>query len=185
MRSSTRNRRGGFTLVEILAVLVIIGIASAIVLPALGTQDDRRAAAASRIVIADLIYAQNMAISRQQKIYVRFDTAGNSYKLLSVASSGGDTLLKHPMTQLDFIQAFGSSMKGLEKVKIDSVEFDGVAPSINNEFTIAFDELGAPHAFCYDVNDTSDLKSGQIVIKAGSFTNTITIQPYTGEISVQ
>jgi hypothetical protein len=31
----------------------------------------------------------------------------------------------------------------------------------------------------------SDLKNGVVAIKAGSFTTTITIQPYTGELTVQ
>src|SRR6476661_4283988 len=87
-KSMKNPARRGFTLVEILAVLVIIGIASAIVIPQLATRDDLRAAAAARILVADLIYAQNMAISQQRPIYVRFDKANNKYSLLSVANSG-------------------------------------------------------------------------------------------------
>src|SRR5215475_9916349 len=55
--------RRGFTLVEILAVVVILGIASAIIIPQIGSRDDMKAAAAARVLIADLIYAQNLAIS--------------------------------------------------------------------------------------------------------------------------
>jgi len=184
-KSMKNPARRGFTLVEILAVLVIIGIASAIVIPQLATRDDLRAAAAARILVADLIYAQNMAISQQRPIYVRFDKANNKYSLLSVASSGGDTLMKHPMTQVNYIQQFGSATKGLEAVSIDSVDFDGVDVAIVDQFTVAFDEMGAPFAFSYATNSMSDLKNGVVAIKAGSFTTTITIQPYTGELTVQ
>jgi prepilin-type N-terminal cleavage/methylation domain-containing protein len=181
-----RNRRG-FTLVEILAVLVIIGIASAIVVPNLSNRDDLRAASAARIVVADLIYAQNMAISAQKPIYVKFDVTNNSYELLSTASSDGDVLMKHPMTQRDYQETFGSdSNNGLSTVSITSATFDGI-DSVNytGEFTIAFDEMGAPYAFSYTQNDKSDLKDGTIVLTSGSFSTTITISPYTGEIQVQ
>ncbi len=187
MYANRTKRRclGGFTLVEILTVLVIIGIASAVVIPQIGSRDDLRAAAAARILVADLIYAQNVAIAKQQTTYVRFSTASNNYKLLSVANSGGDTVMSHPMTQQSYVQQFGSTSKGLETVSVQSADFDGVDNTIADEFTLAFDEMGAPYAFCYDVNGSSDLKNGQIVLQAGSFTTTITVQPYTGEIQVQ
>src|SRR4051812_26731134 len=128
------KNRTGFTLVEILAVLVIIGIASAIVVPNLGTRDDLRAAAAARVIVADLIYAQNMAISGQKTIYVKFDTAGNSYKLLSSAGTT-DVVMTHPMTLQNYQQTFGSSSKGLESVALSTVDFDGVDTLYVNDVT--------------------------------------------------
>ena len=178
-------RKAGFTLVEILTVLVIIGIASAVVIPQLGTRDDLKVASAARTLTADLIYAQNLAISQQKYIYIRFDTTNHNYKLLSVANSSGDTVLTHPITQKSYIQQFGSGSTNLSSVTIQSVDFDGVDNTIADEFTLAFDEMGAPFAFCYDVNNPSDLKNGTIVLKSGGFTTTITVQPYTGEILVQ
>src|SRR5687767_3290316 len=86
-----RNFRRGFTLVEILMVVLIIGIASAIIIPQMGTRDDMRATAAARTLISDLVYAQSLAISSGSYVYVKFDTANNRYTLLSTAApSGGD-----------------------------------------------------------------------------------------------
>src|SRR5690349_20053776 len=101
MLLSNRSRRG-FTLVEILAVVVILGIASAIIVPNMGTRDDMRATAAARTLVADLIYAQNQAISSGKWVYVKFDTANNKYTLLSTASSGGDVALTNPVTQTTY-----------------------------------------------------------------------------------
>src|SRR5438046_1726291 len=102
-----RITRRAFTLVEILAVVVIIGIASAIIIPQIGTRDDMRAAAAARVVVSDLIYAQNLAIANGTVVYVKFDTANNKYTLLSTANSGGDVALNNPITQMTYTQQFG------------------------------------------------------------------------------
>ena len=186
-RDRTRGIRGGFTLVEILAVVVILGIASAIVIPQIGTRDDMRVKAASRTLIADLIYAQNLAISTGQVVYVRFDTAGNSYSLLTSPLSSkakkGDPV-QHPITQTDYVTGFGSSHRGWEQVKIKSAVINGVDVNFRPEFTVGFDEIGSPHVWCYDVDQRNDLNDGTIVLQAGQFTNTITVSPATGEILV-
>jgi prepilin-type N-terminal cleavage/methylation domain-containing protein len=179
--------RGGFTLVEILAVIVILGIASAIVIPQIGTRDDMRVKAAARTLIADLIYAQNLAISTGQVVYVRFDVAGNSYSVLtnplSSKAKKGDPV-QHPITQTDYVTAFGSSHRGWEQVKIKSAVMNGVDVNFRPEFTVGFDEIGSPHVWCYDIDQRNDLNDGTIILQAGTFTNTITISPATGEILV-
>src|SRR3954454_21595277 len=58
-RKYARQSRTAFTLVEILAVVVILGIASAVIIPQISNRDDLKAAAGTRLVTADLIFAQN------------------------------------------------------------------------------------------------------------------------------
>src|SRR5438132_3939719 len=115
----------GFTLVEILAVIVILGIASAIIIPQMGTRDDMRAAAAARTLVADLIYAQNQAITSGKMVYVKFDVANNRYTLLSTANSGGDVALNNPLTQTTYSQQFGVVSAGWQNVSITSAVFNG------------------------------------------------------------
>jgi hypothetical protein len=38
--------------------------------------------------------------------------------------------------------------------------------------------------WCYDLNAKNDMKDGTIVLKAGQFTNTVTVSAATGEILV-
>jgi prepilin-type N-terminal cleavage/methylation domain-containing protein len=179
------NFRRGFTLVEILMVVLIIGIASAIIIPQMGTRDDMRATAAARTLISDLVYAQSLAISSGSYVYVKFDTANNRYTLLSTAApSGGDVALTHPITQTSYTQQYGASAKGWENVSIQSAVFNGISGSFSNEFTVAFDEIGSPHVYCYDDNARNELNSGTVVLKAGDFTKTVTVSPATGEITV-
>jgi prepilin-type N-terminal cleavage/methylation domain-containing protein len=185
--AAARGGRGGFTLTEILAVVVILGIASAIIIPQIGTRDDMRVKAASRTLIADLIYAQNLAISTGQVVYVRFDVADNKYSLLTnPANSKADKgdLVMHPISQAGYVTQFGAGARGWEVVKIDSAVMNGIDINFRPEFTVGFDEIGSPHVWCYDLDQRNDLNDGTIVLKAGQFTNTITISPATGEILV-
>ena len=182
--ASSRRRRG-FTLVEILAVVLIIGIASAIIIPQIGTRDDMRVTAAARALVSDLVYAQSLAISNGTYVYIKFDVANNNYTLLSTAApSGGDVALSHPVTQTTYIQQFGASAPGWENVSVNSAVFNGVDVNYRPEFTLAFDEIGTPHVYCYDVNGTNEMNDGSVVLKCGDFTKTVTVSAATGEISV-
>jgi prepilin-type N-terminal cleavage/methylation domain-containing protein len=68
----TTNR--GFTLVEVLMVIVLIGVVAAIALPRVGVSSFQGNAAA-RAVTGTLSHAQRMAISQQANINVAFDAA--------------------------------------------------------------------------------------------------------------
>jgi len=69
-------------------------------------------------------------------------------------------------------------------VTVQSAVFNGMDTNYGSEFTIGFDEIGAPLVWCYDLNAKNDMKDGTIVLRAGQFTNTITISAATGEILV-
>src|SRR5437764_11847528 len=95
-----RPTERGFTLVEILMVVTILAIASAIIVPQIGTRDDLKQAAGARVVMADLIWAQNRAISTQQKQYIIF--SGQSYTLWYKDSTGTLQKNSQPVTHNEY-----------------------------------------------------------------------------------
>jgi MSHA pilin protein MshC len=171
-----RSRTRGFTLVEILMVVVILGIMSAIIIPQIGSRDDVKAAAAARYVMSDLIYAQNHAIATQTKHYVRF--SGSTYTIYNSPTLA--TPIKNPVTKNTYQTTISSAgNQGFDGVTIQSSSF-------GTQTTIGFDELGSPFAFNPSTQaETSLTTAGTVVIASGSNKLTVSIEPFTGEVSVQ
>ena len=178
MRTTTSLRSRAFTLVEILAVVVILGIASAVIIPQIGSRDDLRCSAGSRVIMSDLIYAQNRAIATQTTHYVRFDLTAQTITLYSSLSPA--TIISHPVNKGDYITTFGASAGpgSFADATIADVDFD-------DQTVLAFDELGSPYAYNLATSTMTPLNDGQIVVQSGTFTLSITIEPYTGEITVE
>jgi prepilin-type N-terminal cleavage/methylation domain-containing protein len=171
----TQSRRA-FTLVEILMVVLILAITSAIIVPALGTRDDLKCAAGARLCMADLIWAQNRAISTQQKQYVIF--SGQSYTLWYKDSAGVLQQSTNPITKNTYTTSFNVSGTPLATVSISGT------PTFAGQTSLGFDEMGAP--FGWDGTTETPLTSaGTIQISCGTQLLTISIEPYTGEANVQ
>jgi len=170
-----RKRTQAFTLVEILMVVLILAISSAIIIPQIGTRDDLKAAAGARVMMADMIWAQNRAISTQQKQYLIF--SGQSYTIWYKNSSGTLTLNTNPVTQSTYTTSFGVANTPLADVSIGTGNFAG-------QTSLCFDEMGTPYG--YDgTTETAMTGSGSIQVNCGAQHLTITIEGYTGEASVQ
>ena len=161
----TVRSRAGFTLIELLIVIVILAISAAIAVPMMSSAASSQMRAAGGIVAADLEYARSMAISRGQKHKVVFDPANETYRIV-LTSTGA--VIKHPVTQKEngYIVNFTTDGR-LDQVKIDSAAFGA-----SNSNIVEFDSLGSPD------------NGGTVVLKAGDFTRTVTVEPVTGFISV-
>jgi prepilin-type N-terminal cleavage/methylation domain-containing protein len=171
-----RQTKRAFTLIEILTVVTILAITSAIIIPQMGSRNDMKAAAGARVIMSDLIWAQNRAISNQQKVYVIF--SGQSYTIWYRDSAGVLQKCTNPITQTTYTETFGQKNTPLADVSISGT------PDFNGQFSLCFDEVGTPYG--YDgTTETQMTSAGTVKIAAGDQQLTVSIEGYTGEASVQ
>jgi type II secretory pathway pseudopilin PulG len=166
----------------VLSVVILIGITASIVVPQFATRDDLQTTAAARLVMGDLMYAQNRAIATQKKHYVEF--SGSAYTLYARDSdSTALYALTNPITNSTYTVGFGTGNQQFPTTQIQSINFDGSAFQ-----AIQFDSLGLPSVY-NATNDTAVAlaNTGTITLStsSGAFPTLVTIDPTTGEATVQ
>jgi general secretion pathway protein H len=160
--------RAGFTMVEILIVIVIIAIAAMIAIPMASSADSLQVCSAANTVGADLEYAKSMAIKTGQIFSVVFDENTESYR---IENQDGD-VIEHPVKKgFDYVVDLRAGGR-LDKVDIVSVNFD-----LSSE--VKFDYLGSPYN-----GGGGGLNSGVVSLKAGDATATVSVEPVTGFILI-
>jgi prepilin-type N-terminal cleavage/methylation domain-containing protein len=158
----------GFTFIEILIVVVIIGIAAMIAVPMMSSAASIQIRSAANMIAADLEYAKSMAISRGQNFSVVFDKYAESYSI----KDQDDSIIAHPVKKgFPYTVDFKSDSR-LGQVDIVDADFDGTSQ-------IKFDYLGSPYN-----GDSSALNSGIITLQAGGITRIVKVEPVTGYISI-
>ncbi|WP_221435454.1 GspH/FimT family pseudopilin [Algisphaera agarilytica] len=160
-----RRRSAAYTLVEVLLVVTILGIVSVSVIPSMLTAGEMGVQAAARVIVADLLYAQNEAIAQQASHKVVFDVANNSYQIqdqngtpLTVDWLGGSAN--------NYIVDFANDQR-FQGVTITAVDFGVTTP---NE--ISYDNLGGPST------------GGSITIQFDRQSYRIDVAEFTGRVTV-
>jgi len=171
-----QSKLRAFTLVELLIVVTIIGIASALVVPYVGARTDLRVSAVARTLISDLQYAQNLAITTRQSHGIWFEA--NRYTIQRF-STGGATTIKHPVSKDTFVVQMGPTGKDV---------YSGIAmPLVNvrqGASRLVFDSMGTPMAFD-GTTSISTTSAALVSLSAGGTTIVIRIEPFTGEVNVE
>jgi prepilin-type N-terminal cleavage/methylation domain-containing protein len=163
-----RGDRKAYTLLEMLLVIVLLGISSAMVIPSISSTDVLRVQAAVRSVVADIAYAQSDALARQEGRAIIFDVDTNSYSVVEVKGPtlfpATDTIMRRFIREVD--QRGNSQITG--------VDFEG-------SNTIVFDSLGGP---VQGPGSTTPGNGGTITITGSGSTFIIGVEAYTGRVTV-
>lgn len=160
-QSVWRDSFGGFTVIELLIIVVILSIAALTAIPMMSSAASMQIRSAANLVMADLEYAKSMAITRGQNYFVRFDPVADSYQI----EDQDNNVIPHPVKKGLYIVSFRNDSR-LNQVDVTNVNF-------NTNQIVQFDSLGSPDY------------GGTVSLQAGNMTATITVEPVTGFISSQ
>lgn len=150
----------GFTIIEILIVVVILAIAALTAIPMMSSAGSVQVRSVANMIAADLEYAKSLAITKGQNYWVVFDTSSESYRI----EDQSGTTIPHPVKK-GFGYVIDLEAEGLDQVDITDADFSGA-------WKVKFDYLGSPDS------------GGTVTIQGGSTTVTISVEPVTGFITV-
>ena len=161
----------GFTLVELVMVLLIVGLLAWVAAPSRSAIDEIKLRAAARRVAADLRYAQGLAVTRRIRHGVSFDTASSSYFVYSPTPRLPVPDPANPGRPL--IEAFRAGGE-LQGVSIDTASFGGSS-------AVAFDTFGTP----LDASGRDLLSPGHVVLSYAGARASVAIEPGTGRVTLR
>lgn len=161
---------GGFTLIEIIAVVVILAIAAMIAIPAFSGASEMQLKSAADKLAADIEYAKSLAVTTQKVHRVTFNVNAKSYDIRDMSTN---TIVTDPVRKAPFTVAYPTDAR-LSSVTLQSATFGGGA-------SIQFDATGTPQ----NSGGTALSANGTVVLAAKGQTFTIVVAPVTGYVSIQ
>ena len=150
----------GFTMTEMLMVVALLGVASAVAIPQFGGNTTQYAQTAARSISQDIQYAQDLAVTTQLPITLSIPS-GYEYSLKDIWG----TILTHPVNRKPFSVNFQDD-PGISQLTI-TVNFGGATD-------VVFDAFGTPST------------GGAITLSHPSMTSDVvlTLHAATGSVTV-
>ena len=161
--------RPAFTLIELMIVMIVIGIAFGLALPMMGDTQELRLRQAARMLAADIEFAQNESIAHpDDRRIVKFDTVDHGYRITSVNASPADTPIDDPVSHQPFLVTYGTGRaETLTDVTIQAF-------SLGGDDSVQFNAYGVP----------DQATDATITLACGPSTLTVYIAAGTGEVTV-
>ncbi len=159
--------RGGFTIIEVLIVVLVLSIVAAVAMPMFANTHATRLRAAADMLAADLAYAQIESMTNAEDLrLVIFDAVNNNYRI--VKSSDLLTPIPHPVGGTPYVVMFGEGRaKPMAGVTIHS--FD-----LNGDNRLLFGQYG----------QIDQAVPATVTLACEDRTITLTIHPVLGQVTV-
>ncbi|MEL7474242.1 MAG: GspH/FimT family protein [Planctomycetota bacterium] len=141
MRHTVRqlDERGAFTLIELIAVMVVVAILAAVVTPSFTSASEAKRGVGARLLAVDLNYARQRALASGVTAWVTIDLGNDQWTLLEddPATPG----LTDALT-LEKVTGVGPWIVDLDAMGLDGVDL--TAANFDGGVSVGFDWLGKP-----------------------------------------
>ncbi len=161
----------GFSLTEMIVIIAILGILSWLAYPKVVAMDEIKLDTAARRLVADLRYAQNLAMSRRVIHGILFDPTLEKY---TVFAPNAATPLTDPADRARSLIVDYTSRTEFKGVLVQSATF-GTTPGVT------FDYYGVPR----DTGGVDLTGNGLVVLSYQGITDTVVVAPQTGTVTIR
>lgn len=158
---ASRRQSAGFTIIELMIVVVFLSIAVAMLLPQMNATFDQQAIASARVLVSEFEYARNMAVANNSKYRLSVDSATDQFILEHTGSNSSlDTLPSGPfrssadsstqrVTQLASLPGISTAATfvamyadGDSQTAVNTVEFGSLGETSRTETTVLTISVG-------------------------------------------
>jgi type II secretory pathway pseudopilin PulG len=175
-----RRARRSYTLIELLLVCAILGIAGSLLIPNIVGRDVMACQAAVRLIIGDLSFAQSDALAHQEYRRVHFNDDGSGYSLSRITQSQLDDpfdpdtadYITDPLLGGQYLVNLAEDRR-FTGVTISAVALEGAGR------TLHYDSMGGIVA----TNGAAGV-GGTITVTSANDEYQITVAPFTGKLTV-
>ncbi|MCW5769362.1 MAG: prepilin-type N-terminal cleavage/methylation domain-containing protein [Phycisphaeraceae bacterium] len=172
-----RTSSRAYTLIEVLVVVTVLGIAAALVIPEMASAHSLRVQAAVRTIVSDITFAQSDALAMQESRAVVFDTAANSYTLVEVIGGEVDVeanaMFDSGGPRNRYMRDFGDQVYGGARI---------TAAAFDDDEILIFDELGSPQR---DPDASTPGFGGFVEVTGSGSIYRVNVDAYTGRVTVE
>lgn len=169
--AASRVRQRGFTLVELVMVLVILGVLAVFALPRILSGSDTAARGLHDSTLSYLRYAQKTAIAQRRTVCVAFTNTSVSLRIANTAASFDCAGLNGVVLN----GADGKASVSVSGAAFSAATVNGIG-CLATPAAFSFDGLGQP------VNGSGVALATAQCIQVGNAVNAITVEAATGYV---
>lgn len=165
------KNQSGFTLIELVIIIVVLAIIAAVAIPRLGDVTSMKAAATAAKIKSDIRYAQELAMTRNRRTRVYFN--GGLAPAQGYAVAIDNSVLG---TCSSFAVVADPTGSGNLSVTLSSGDYAGITVSAN---CLEYNSLGKPYT-CGAGTCSSTASGSSITVNPGGYS--LTVSAETGAV---